>query len=89
MKKKTWEELMKYLDPFETHAIERRRSVWESELSELEKIIENAPTNPHALDSDYARRCGGRLVDVRKRIKHVKTKLGSKRMRLFLNRLSA
>jgi hypothetical protein len=81
MHKKAWSRLMTSMDPFDTHSRARKFDVWTQELEELNALIERARTDRTALATSKARKLGGRLTDVRKRIKHIEEKLNSAPMK--------
>lgn len=73
----------KDLDPFEDHTPDRKFACWTSELKTLKDLLERAQKDAKVLQSDEARPYGGRLVDLRNRIKHVERKLAQPAMKFI------
>lgn len=77
------------LDPFETHSPDRKFDCWTSELREVEEMLVRAQSDPSILQSEHdAQKYGGRLVDLRNRIVHVKKMLATPAMRLIARQLA-
>lgn len=81
MNRKAWAKLMRDIDPFEDHTRARKYDIWTEELEELEDLLRRATKDPNAMQEDFAQRYGGRIADVRKRIKHIEQKLNSPEMK--------
>lgn len=85
MSKKNFMERMRRLDPFESLPRERKYDCWSEEADRLRQLIAGATGrdgDPNVLLQEEVQKYGGRLADLRERLRYVQRMLDTPPMKM-------